>query len=87
VVGDNTLTADVFVTCCEGDFQIIKATVRAIAVVNWPSECFRVIVFDDGADSEVKTAITELSMLYRVRAPNARIQPMHALTPSRPSQR
>jgi hypothetical protein len=46
VVGDNTPTVE--------GAQIIKDTVRAAAIVDWPSECFRIIVLDDGADPELK---------------------------------
>jgi hypothetical protein len=48
VVGDNTPTVE--------GAQIITDTVCAAAVVDWTSECFRVIVLDDGADPELKTA-------------------------------
>jgi hypothetical protein len=48
VVGDNIPTVE--------GAQIIKDTVRAAAIVDWPSECFSIIVLDDGADRELKTA-------------------------------
>lgn len=64
IVGDNTPTVDVFVTCCKEDVQTITDTVRAAAAIDWPAENFRVIVLDDGADLRLKRAIDELSMLY-----------------------
>lgn len=64
IVGDNTPTVDVFVTCCKEDVQIISDTVRAAAAVDWPAERFRVVVLDDGADPELKQAITDISLLY-----------------------
>lgn len=64
VVGDNAPTVDIFVTCCKEDVQIIKDTVRAAAVVDWPTECFRVIVLEDGAYPQLKSAISELSALH-----------------------
>ncbi|KAH9882340.1 hypothetical protein J1614_000576 [Plenodomus biglobosus] len=64
IVGDNTPTVDVFITCCKEDVAIITDTVRATAAVDWPSERFRVIILDDGADPELKRAIDEISQLY-----------------------
>lgn len=64
IVGDNTPTVDVFITCCKEDVAIITDTVRATAAVDWPSERFRVIILDDGVDPELKRAIDEISQLY-----------------------
>lgn len=64
VVGDNTPTVDVFVTCCKEDTQIIVDTVRAAAAIDWPSDSFRIVVLDDGADQELKMAINDISLLY-----------------------
>ncbi|KAF1848129.1 glycosyltransferase family 2 protein [Cucurbitaria berberidis CBS 394.84] len=64
IVGDTTPTVDIFVTCCKEDVQIITDTVRAAAAIDWPSNCFRVIVLDDGADPDLKAATDDLSLLY-----------------------
>lgn len=64
VIGENTPTVDVFVTCCKEEVKIIVDTVRAAAVVDWPSESLRIIVLDDGADPELEAAISDLSSLY-----------------------
>jgi cellulose synthase/poly-beta-1,6-N-acetylglucosamine synthase-like glycosyltransferase len=64
IVGDNTPTVDVFVTCCKEDVQVITDTVRAAAAVDWPTDHFRVIVLDDGADRELKAAVEGISVLY-----------------------
>lgn len=64
IVGDNTPTVDVFVTCCKEDIEIITDTVRAAAAVDWPSKHFRVVVLDDGADAELQRAVNDLSLLY-----------------------
>jgi cellulose synthase/poly-beta-1,6-N-acetylglucosamine synthase-like glycosyltransferase len=64
IVGDNTPTVDVFVTCCKEDVQIITDTVRAAAAIDWPLDSFRVVVLDDGADPELKAAIEGVSVLY-----------------------
>ncbi|KAJ4365374.1 hypothetical protein N0V95_000521 [Ascochyta clinopodiicola] len=64
IVGDTTPTVDVFVTCCKEDVEVIIDTVRAAAAVDWPSNRFRIIVLDDGADAELKAAIDGISTLY-----------------------
>lgn len=64
IVGDNTPTVDVFVTCCKEDVDVITDTVRAAAAVDWPSDCFRVVVLDDGADPQLKAAVDDVSALY-----------------------
>ncbi|KAF2134355.1 glycosyltransferase family 2 protein [Dothidotthia symphoricarpi CBS 119687] len=64
IVGDTTPTVDVFVTCCKEDVGIITDTVRAAAAVDWPTESFRVIVLDDGADAELAAAVNDVSLLY-----------------------
>lgn len=64
IVGDTTPTVDVFVTCCKEDVQIITDTVRAAAAIDWPSSCFRIVVLDDGADPDLKSAIEDVSLLY-----------------------
>ena len=64
VTSENTPTVDVFVTCCKEDVTTIFGTVRAAAVVDWPAENLRVIVIDDGADKELKAALSDLSALY-----------------------
>jgi len=64
IVGHNTPTVDVFVTCCKEDVEVITDTVRAAAAVDWPSDRFRVIVLDDGADPELKRAVDDVSQLY-----------------------
>lgn len=64
IVGNTTPTVDVFVTCCKEEVDIISDTVRAAAAIDWPSDCFRVIVLDDGADAELQASIEGLSLLY-----------------------
>lgn len=64
IVGHNTPTVDVFVTCCKEDVGIITDTVRAAAAVDWPTDRFRVIILDDGADPELRRAIEGISQLY-----------------------
>lgn len=64
IVSETTPTVDVFVTCCKEDVQVITDTVRAAAAVDWPSNCFRIIVLDDGGDPELQAAIDDVSQLY-----------------------
>ncbi|KAF2846880.1 glycosyltransferase family 2 protein [Plenodomus tracheiphilus IPT5] len=64
IVSETTPTVDVFVTCCKEDVQVIVDTVRAAAAIDWPSDQFRVIVLDDGADPLLQMAVAELSLLY-----------------------
>lgn len=62
--GDNVPTVDVFITCCKEDIDVVLDTVRAACVTNYPSNRFRVVILDDGADKELKTAIESLQLEY-----------------------
>jgi len=57
-------TVDVFITCCKEDIDVILDTTRAACTVNYPADCFRVIVLDDGKDGELEKAVNDLSLQY-----------------------
>ncbi|GAB7355557.1 hypothetical protein MBLNU459_g6031t1 [Dothideomycetes sp. NU459] len=64
VTGEIVPTVDVFVTCCKEDVDVVIDTARAACDVDYPTDRFRVVVLDDGADPELKKAMEDLSYQY-----------------------
>ena len=62
--GNAVPTVDVFITCCKEDLDVILDTVRAACAVDYPTERFRIVVCDDGADSQVRDSIEILRETY-----------------------
>jgi cellulose synthase/poly-beta-1,6-N-acetylglucosamine synthase-like glycosyltransferase len=58
--GQSAPSVDVLITCCGESLDIILDTVKAAAAQNYPSNCFRVFVLDDGHDNGLQQAIKEL---------------------------
>jgi cellulose synthase/poly-beta-1,6-N-acetylglucosamine synthase-like glycosyltransferase len=61
LIGEDVPSVDVFVTCCQEDVDLIVDTVRAACEIDYPRERYRVVVLDDGADTELAKAITTLA--------------------------
>jgi cellulose synthase/poly-beta-1,6-N-acetylglucosamine synthase-like glycosyltransferase len=57
-------TIDVFLTCCKEDVDVVLDTTRAACAVDYPLDRFRIIVCDDGADPELKSAVEALQPDY-----------------------
>jgi glycosyltransferase involved in cell wall biosynthesis len=72
--GDIFPSVDVFVTCCNEDVDVVLDTTRAACAVDYPQARFRVIVCDDGADPDLRTAVENLSLTYRNLYYHARIK-------------
>jgi cellulose synthase/poly-beta-1,6-N-acetylglucosamine synthase-like glycosyltransferase len=51
---------DVFIPCCHEDVQVIVDTVAAVVAQDYPSDRFRVLILDDGADDRLKEAVCQL---------------------------
>ncbi|KAJ9115182.1 hypothetical protein QFC24_007055 [Naganishia onofrii] len=64
IIGDAVPTVDVFITCCKEDVDVIIDTARAASDIDYPSERFRVVVLDDGADPELEKAMEMLNQQY-----------------------
>ena len=75
LTGSSAPTIDVCVTCCGEPADIIVNTLAAVAVQDYPSDRFRVILLDDGRDMRLKDAVEDLTrakstgpqILYRSR--------------------
>ncbi|KAK4982449.1 hypothetical protein LTR66_009265, partial [Elasticomyces elasticus] len=52
--------ADVIVTTCSENRDVIGDTVRSLCALEYPKDRFRVLVADDGADEQVKGDVEEL---------------------------
>lgn len=64
LVGDDVPTVDVFVTCCGEDDDVVLDTVRAACNQDYPENCFRVIVLDDGKSKTLEKAMSDLSISF-----------------------
>jgi cellulose synthase/poly-beta-1,6-N-acetylglucosamine synthase-like glycosyltransferase len=53
-------TIDVFITCFEERLNVVLDTIRAVCAVDYPSDRFRVVVLDDGANPVLRYAIEEM---------------------------
>lgn len=60
IVGNDTPTVDVFITCCGEENQLVIDTVLAAAAQDWPTHRFRVIVLDDKHDLELEQRVGEI---------------------------
>ena len=67
IVGDNVPRVDVTVTTCREDRDVIMDTVRGLCALDYPTDRFRVLVSDDGADGSVKHQVEELSRQIEVQ--------------------
>lgn len=59
--GDRLPTVDVLLPCCGEDLEIIMNTVRAACALDYPSECYRIVVLDDGRSMSVRENVERLS--------------------------
>lgn len=57
LVGTESPTVDVFVTCCGEDVDLVMDTVRAAASQDYPMTRYRVFVLDDTHSPELQVAI------------------------------
>ncbi|KAL3478461.1 nucleotide-diphospho-sugar transferase [Aspergillus californicus] len=57
LVGAESPTVDVFVTCCGEDVELVMDTVRAAASQDYPLSTYRVFVLDDAGSQELHDAI------------------------------
>ncbi len=62
--GDKVPTVDVFITCCKEAVDVVLDTTRAACSIDYPQDRFRVVVLDDGKDSELEKAVNDLSEQY-----------------------
>ncbi|KAF1348178.1 nucleotide-diphospho-sugar transferase [Delphinella strobiligena] len=80
--GQAAPTIDAFITCCKEDVDVVLDTARAACDNDYPTDRFRVIVLDDGADPELKKGMEDLSYQYPNAYYFARVkvkgQPHHA---------
>ena len=58
--GQSAPSVDVLITCCGEPVDVIVDTARAAAAQDYPSDCFRVLVLDDGHDDDIRQAIDGL---------------------------
>jgi cellulose synthase/poly-beta-1,6-N-acetylglucosamine synthase-like glycosyltransferase len=61
---ENLPKVDVLVTCCGEPVEIILDTVRAACGLDYPPSHFRVRLLDDGASTDLRDAITKLSLKW-----------------------
>lgn len=61
VVGNETPTVDVFITCCGEDNDIVMDTLRAAADQDWPYDRFRVVVLDDKHDTTLERRVKDMA--------------------------
>lgn len=59
--GNIVPSVDVFITCCNEDIDVILDTTRAACAVDYPKDRFRIVILDDGKDSLLERAISDLS--------------------------
>jgi len=67
LIGDDVPAVDVFITCCKEDTDLVLDTVRAACDIDYPVDRFRVVVLDDGRDTELQE---ECKRLRDTTAPN-----------------
>ncbi|KAL1978347.1 hypothetical protein VTN31DRAFT_1206 [Thermomyces dupontii] len=67
LVGDDVPTVDVFVTCCGEDEGVVMDTFRGALDQDYPTDKFRVILLDDGANPSLQAAVNQLAQTH----PNA----------------
>ena len=66
LVGNQCPTVDIFITYCGEELDVLMDTVRATTALDYPENCYRVIVLDDSVSARVKAEITKI----RSRMPN-----------------
>ncbi|KAI1415824.1 glycosyltransferase family 2 protein [Hypoxylon sp. FL1857] len=54
LVGDDVPRVDVIITCCNESLDIVQDTVLGALALDYPENCFRVILTDDGASPALK---------------------------------
>ncbi len=62
--GDVVPTADVLITCCGEDDDLILNTTRAACSIDYPVDAFRVLILDDGRSPSLNRAVHALSRKY-----------------------
>ncbi|CAK7564617.1 MAG: hypothetical protein SEPTF4163_002512 [Sporothrix epigloea] len=63
-MGDDAPTVDVFITVCKEDNDLIMDTVRGACDLDYPRNCFRVILLDDGNVESLAKEVEALSATY-----------------------
>ncbi|KAL9103484.1 MAG: hypothetical protein Q9163_001480 [Psora crenata] len=61
LVGQSAPSVDVLITCCGEPIDVIIDTVTAAAAQDYPTECLRVFVLDDGHNEKLQKALEALS--------------------------
>lgn len=64
LLGDYAPSVDVIITYCGEPLGILVDTTRAACVLDYPTDCFRVIVSDDAASSELCKAVGDIAAEY-----------------------
>merc|ERR1712000_505450 len=64
LVGDAMPTVDVFITCCGEEDEVVMDTVVAACNQDYPKDCFRVILLDDGKSESLEKAMADLASTY-----------------------
>ncbi|KAF2671962.1 nucleotide-diphospho-sugar transferase [Microthyrium microscopicum] len=73
LTGNDVPAVDVFVTCCKEDTDLVLDTVRGACDIDYPMDRFRVIVLDDGRDTDLEDECEKLretmwpNLYYRSR--------------------
>ncbi|CAK7275306.1 hypothetical protein SEPCBS119000_006626 [Sporothrix epigloea] len=63
-MGDDAPTVDIFITACKEDNDVIMDTVRGACDLDYPRNCFRVILLDDGNVESLAKEVEALSATY-----------------------
>lgn len=64
LMGDDTPTVDVFITCCGEDDMLVMDTVRAACNLDYPVDRFRVIILDDARSTGLADSAANLGRVY-----------------------
>ena len=64
LLGDSVPTVDVVITCCGEPLDVLEDTIEATLVLDYPRDCFRVIVSDDGNSVDLHKSVQELQTRF-----------------------
>lgn len=61
ILGTNVPSVDILIPICKEKLDIVQDTVRAALKIDYPQNCFRVVITDDGMSAELQIWVNELS--------------------------
>lgn len=75
VTGSKVPSVDVYIPCCNEPVDVVINTVRAACSLDYPTECLRIFLLDDGRSKELENAMQIVKEEYPFTYYTARPKP------------